>query len=123
MSNCVFCNIEKSKYLFENELFYAVHDLFPVTEGHILIISKKHLENYNDLDKDHKLALIEMIDNATKYILENNDTEFYNIGVNTGESAGQTVMHFHLHVIPRKSGDHSDPKGGVRGVIAEKQKY
>lgn len=123
MSECVFCKIEKKNYLFENNSFFAIHDLYPVTPGHILVITKDHVENYNGLSKTQKIDLIEMIDLAKDYILKNQNTEFYNIGVNTGKPAGQTVMHFHLHVIPRTAGDHSEPEGGVRGVISEKQKY
>ena len=120
-SECPFCS--ETSAILENELAFTRKDLFPVSEGHTLIISKRHVANYFQLTKDEQISILDLL-NETK---ENLDKEFkpdgYNIGVNVNESAGQTVHHVHIHIIPRYTGDVSDPRGGVRGVIPTKKNY
>ena len=118
-----FSEIDPHNYVFESSLFFAIYDRFPVSKGHILIISKEVKKDYFQLDQEEREELQELIVKA-KGIL---DTEFspdgYNIGMNCGEVAGQTVMHFHCHVIPRYKGDMKDPRGGIRHCVEGKGHY
>ena len=121
--NCIFCDIEHERVLAETELCFAIRDRFPVSDGHTLIIPKRHVSNYFDLTDDEVMAMQAMM----KAQKEQLDTELspdgYNIGINVSEAAGQTVFHVHMHLIPRYKGDVENPRGGVRGVIPSKQKY
>lgn len=121
---CVFCeNINKERMLFETTEWYAFYDAYPVSKGHVLIVPKEHFETYFDLPDRLKDSLNFRIQDV-KNILDNKfHPDGYNIGCNCGKPAGQSIMHFHLHIIPRYNGDVEDPKGGVRGVIPSKQKY
>ena len=120
-TNCVFCE-EQDKVL-ENTKCFAIYDRFPVNIGHILIIPKRHYCSYFDSTKDEFMEFNQMILAAQKKLDSIYNPEGYNIGVNCGEAAGQTVMHTHIHLIPRYVGDVTDPAGGIRGVIPSKQKY
>lgn len=129
---CIFCKWkeDKSKILFSSRYFYAVYDGYPVSPGHLLLISKRHVETYDKLYSKEKINLIDCINKGLYHLKKNfslnltqTDEIGYNIGINSGKVAGQTMMHFHCHLIPRVKGDTEDPKGGVRGVIPEKQKY
>lgn len=121
---CIFCNIKKiDKIICESEHVIAFLDLYPVTPGHTLIIPKEHVINYFDISPALQNEMWNLV-NRCKEILDNTyHPNGYNIGININKSAGQTILHTHIHLIPRYSGDTQDPKGGVRGVIAEKQKY
>lgn len=122
---CLFCNkyFEKEQVLYENDSVYVIFDSYPVNEGHILIITKRHIESY--FQTTSKEA--QDIDHALKEMKNRLDEQYhpdgYNIGVNNGEAAGQTIMHLHIHLIPRYQFDTNNPKGGVRGVIPKKQIY
>ena len=121
---CVFCEIIKNQnYFYENDYFVAFYDNYPVSKGHTIIIPKRHFETYFEMNDDEvKWLNIAIFD--LKDILDNEyHPTSYNIGTNAGIDAGQTVMHFHMHLIPRYKGDMDDPRGGVRGVIPSKQKY
>ena len=109
--NCIFCDnfIKNKKALFENKLAIAYFDEFPVSKGHILIVTK--------------IAILELLNKCKKYLDEKFSPTGYNIGLNCGRDAGQSVMHIHMHLIPRYSGDVKDPRGGVRGVIPDKKNY
>jgi len=109
--------------IFYYNLCYARYDKYPVNNGYLLIVTYRHFGNYFDATHEEKLALIDMIDKAKEFLSENFAPDRFNIGINTGEAAGQTVMHFHCHVIPRYKGDIKNPRGGVRGVIPEKMDY
>ena len=123
-NNCIFCNKSKLNIVFEDETFYVIRDAYPVTKDHTLIILNNHEKTYFDLE-DKDIVQLNNIIKIQKQILmgEDNSITGFNIGINQGESAGQTVMHLHIHLIPRRKGDVSDPRGGVRGVIPDKQKY
>ena len=124
MTDCLFCKIEKSKIVSENDIFIVVRDNYPVTELHTLIISKRHTASYFDLEDSEKLRLLKTIDEQKSLLLQNDSTiKGFNVGINDGVEAGQTIMHFHAHLIPRRAGDVQNPRGGVRGVIPEKQNY
>ena len=124
MIDCLFCNIEKSKIVSENDFFIVVRDNYPVTELHTLIISKRHTASYFELEDSEKISLIKTLDKQKNLLLQNDSTiKGFNIGINDGVEAGQTIMHFHAHLIPRRTGDVQNPRGGIRGVIPEKQNY
>ena len=122
--NCPFCSLSPDRVLMENELAYAVNDQYPVTEGHALVIPKRHTENYFSLTKDELLACDELIRDV-RGLVERTDSmvEGFNIGMNAGAAAGQTVFHCHIHVIPRRVGDVDDPRGGIRHLIPGKGNY
>lgn len=121
---CIFCEIESTRIVSSNSLAYVIYDGFPVTEHHCLIIPHRHAESYFDLtDKEREAChdlLVEMKDE-----IQNSDqsVDGFNIGMNSGHSAGQTIFHCHIHLIPRRSGDVENPRGGVRGVIPDKRLY
>ena len=121
---CVFCELTSDRILCANEYFLVVEDIYPVTKHHCLIISKRHVQNYFDLSQAEKVSLTEALELAKDYVdKKDKSITGYNVGINVGRDAGQTVMHFHQHLIPRLTSDTDDPAGGVRGVIPAKQKY
>ena len=124
MSNCLFCNINKDRIVHEYKNFYVVRDAYPVTPLHSLVITKRHVVSYFQCSKEEhdEIPMILDTQKTELKILDNSITGF-NIGMNIGEDAGQTVFHFHIHIIPRRKGDSDNPRGGVRGVIPNKQGY
>lgn len=121
MALCIFCNPEK--VILENSLALAIYDGYPVSTGHMLIISKRHVSNFFDTTSEERQALNALLNEAKRWLDEKHHPDGYNIGINCGESAGQTIMHLHIHLIPRYKGDIDNPRGGVRGVIPEKRIY
>ena len=121
---CVFCDkIDKDRVLFETSNWIAIYDGFPVSKGHTLLIPKEHFATYFDLPDSYKDS-IDFRLNQIKHILDEKfHPDGYNIGFNCGEAAGQSVMHFHMHIIPRYNGDVENPRGGVRGVIPSRMSY
>ena len=124
MSNCPFCNIDDKRIISNYDDYYVIRDLFPVTELHTLIIPKRCVASYFDLN-DRELYNLQQIIKKEKEELINIDKTIsgFNLGVNDGLDAGQTIFHCHIHLIPRRKNDVDDPRGGVRGVIPLKQKY
>lgn len=118
-----FFEIPADKKVGETEHFFLIFDGFAVSPGHILIISKTLREDYFELSSEEKTNLCQAISLAKELIELVYAPDGYNIGMNCGEAAGQTVFHFHCHVIPRYLGDMDDPRGGVRHVIPSKGKY
>lgn len=118
---CIFCKMKD--YILENELAYTIYDKYPVGKGHMLFIPKRHVKNFFDITKEEREAIFELIDEGKRLLDEKYSPDSYNVGINCGEYAGQTVMHVHVHLIPRYIGDMKDPRGGVRGVIPDKMKY
>ena len=118
-----FLDIPCSDYIFESDDFFMIYDRYPVSPGHLLIISKQLRSDYFELTSAEKAALPELIDKARSIIEEQHQPDGYNIGMNCGSAGGQTVMHFHCHVIPRYTGDMADPRGGVRHAVAGKGYY
>ena len=105
-------------------LFFVVRDSFPVTKYHTLIIPHRHVSNFFDLNEGELIDLNKILKKQRKSLMDlDKDISAFNIGVNAGEDAGQSIMHCHIHLIPRRKGDMKNPKGGVRGVIPSKQKY
>ena len=121
VEQCPFC--EHLEEVLSNELAYARYDKYPVNEGHVLIIPYRHVRSYFDLTTEEKTAIFDLLEQAKLLLDKERKPDGYNIGINIGESAGQTVWHVHVHLIPRYKSDMDDPTGGVRGVIPEKQKY
>ena len=121
---CLFCNIKKSGLADENTLAYASYDTYPVSEFHCLIIPKRHVKDYFELTNDEVIACNELIKKIKKEILLKDAlVKGFNIGTNIGKAAGQSVLHCHIHLIPRREGDIENPQGGVRSVIPSKQHY
>ena len=122
--NCPFCNPESERELIaESASAYAILDKFPVNKGHALIIPKRHCLDYFELTFKEQSACIFLLNSVKKIIMEKHNPDGFNVGINVGETAGQTVFHVHIHLIPRYNGDVEDPRGGVRGVISEKKIY
>jgi ATP adenylyltransferase len=122
-AGCIFCEHDRP-VIAENELAIAFRDGFPVTPLHTLVIPKRHVADYFDLYQPELNAINQLLQRLKSDIVNEDDTVTgFNVGINAGESAGQTVLHCHVHLIPRRDGDVDDPRGGVRGVIADKQKY
>jgi diadenosine tetraphosphate (Ap4A) HIT family hydrolase len=121
---CLFCIIKKNQLTSENLLAYANYDPYPVADQHCLIIPKRHVKDYFDLTAEEILACDQLIKKMKKEI-ETKDTSVkgFNIGTNSGKAAGQSIMHCHIHLIPRREGDVENPQGGVRSVIPLKQHY
>jgi diadenosine tetraphosphate (Ap4A) HIT family hydrolase len=107
----------------ENEVGIALRDAFPVTEGHSLVIPKQHVVSLFDLDTEGQAALWQLAAEVRAKLVEEFHPAGFNFGVNDGPAAGQTVMHAHIHVIPRYTGDATDPRGGVRQIIPQKARY
>ena len=124
MSNCIFCNVSPKRIVHEYKHFYIIRDAFPVTPLHSLIITKRHVVSYFQCSKA-ELEEIPIILDTQKTELKYLDNEIrgYNIGMNIGEDAGQSIFHCHIHIIPRREDDTPNPRGGIRGVISEKQNY
>ena len=121
---CLFCNIKESRLTDQNELAYASYDSYPVSEHHCLIIPKRHVENYFDLSNDEIIACNQLIKKIKEKTEANDKTvKGFNIGTNSGKVSGQSIMHCHIHLIPRREGDVKNPQGGVRSVIPLKQHY
>ena len=109
--------------LLESDIGFVIYDGFPVSEGHCLVVPHRVYANYFDSTKEEIVGLQALAVEAQKLLREKFSPDGFNVGINCGEAAGQTVPHMHIHVIPRYKGDMDDPRGGVRGVIPSKQKY
>jgi len=121
---CLFCNKEKQKIVYSSDLFFVVRDSYPVTKHHTLIIPHRHVSNFFDLNEDELIDLNKTLKKQRKFLMDlDKHISAFNIGVNAGKDAGQSIMHCHVHLIPRRKGDIENPRGGVRGVIPSKQKY
>ena len=121
---CIFCKIRKEELQFENQLSYSSIDSYPVSEFHSLIVPKRHVETYFELTNEEIQACNELILKTKEKILkQDTSVKGFNIGTNAGKVAGQSIMHCHIHLIPRREGDVEDPQGGVRSVIPKKQHY
>jgi diadenosine tetraphosphate (Ap4A) HIT family hydrolase len=122
--NCLFCSIDKDRVIDENDFAYVIRDGFSVTEHHSLIIPKRHVEDYFGLNADELEAINALLKSTKKDIdMTDPSVDGYNIGMNCGESAGQTIFHCHVHLIPRRKGDVENPRGGVRHLIPGKGYY
>jgi ATP adenylyltransferase len=123
--DCIFCNKTNCTVISTNNHFFVIRDTaYPVTKYHTLIITNRHIDDFFELTKEEMTELDEILKNQKKELKKlDKKISGFNVGVNIGKDAGQSIMHCHLHLIPRRRGDVEDPRGGVRGVIPEKQKY
>jgi superfamily II DNA or RNA helicase/HKD family nuclease/diadenosine tetraphosphate (Ap4A) HIT family hydrolase len=122
-SDCPFCNPDPDRVFLQADLIVGVWDAFPVAAGHALLVTRRHVASWFDATGQERQALTEAIDSARRAILQRNAPDGFNIGVNVGEVAGQTISHLHVHVIPRYRGDVPDPRGGIRHVIPGRGNY
>ena len=121
---CLFCDVKKTGIVYENELAYASYDSYPVSEHHCLIIPKRHIKDYFELTNDELLACNDLIKIVKKEITNKDPlVKGFNLGTNVGNVSGQSILHCHFHLIPRREGDVDNPQGGVRSVIPNKQHY
>ncbi len=123
-SNCPFCFLDKKiKVIKYNDLAFVIYDIFPVSKGHCLVITKRHVSNFFDITNEEKLAILNLVDQMKNELHKKYNPDGFNLGVNINEAAGQTVPHVHFHLIPRYTGDMENPRGGVRHVIPDKGNY
>tara|TARA_Y100000590_G_scaffold241052_1_gene271056 strand:- start:541 stop:966 length:426 start_codon:yes stop_codon:yes gene_type:complete len=127
-NECLFCKIQEENYskeiIFQSDYFYVTKDSYPVIKLHTLIISNRHVPTFFELDDVEVLDLSNILKKQKIDIRNLDDTvTAFNIGINDGKDAGQSINHLHVHLIPRRVGDIDNPQGGVRGVIPNKQKY
>lgn len=115
--------LQNRNIILENDYAFVIYDKYPVSIGHCLIVPKRVYANYFDSTPEEIVGLSDLLFKAKNFLDKEYKPSGYNVGINCGEDGGQTVMHMHMHVIPRYKGDMDDPSGGVRGVIPDKQKY
>lgn len=121
--DCPFCSLAAAELVYESEQVVAFRDRYPVSKGHTLVIPLRHVVTYFDASENEQAELWRAVASLKRDLDRELRPDGFNVGFNAGAAAGQTVMHLHVHVIPRFTGDMKDPRGGVRGVIPEKQKY
>ena len=120
---CPFCALPAERVLFRNDAAVAVRDAYPVTPGHTLVIPRRHVASYFDATPLEREAMLALLDAAMQQLQDEFGPAGYNIGINDGAAAGQTIGHLHMHLIPRYPGDRPDPRGGVRWVIPDRADY
>jgi len=118
-----FSEIPEEDWIDSNEQAFAIYDNYPVTDGHILIISKREVPTWFDATEDEQQAIMSLLGKIKLYLQDEYNPDGFNVGINNGEAAGQTISHLHVHLIPRYEGDMEDPRGGVRHVIPERGNY
>lgn len=124
MNDCPFCiRIAESTITLSNDLAVAFPDSYPVSTGHMLIVSHRHIEDFFSLTPEEQAAIWNLVTPVRTHIQTQHTPDGYNLGINVGLSAGQTVPHAHFHVIPRYAGDAADPRGGIRWVLPSKAVY
>ncbi|AUN95224.1 HIT family protein [Pseudazoarcus pumilus] len=120
---CPFCDLPDSRVVLANDLAFVLRDAYPVSPGHTLVIPRRHVASYADVKPAEREAMFALLDLARHELAATFAVDGFNIGINDGRAAGQTVMHVHMHLIPRFVGDVADPRGGVRWVIPAKARY
>lgn len=120
---CPFCTVDGGRIYLENDVALALPDAFPIAQGHTLVVPKRHIASIFDLTEEEQAALWKLVALVRAKLWHDLAADGFNIGINDGAAAGQTVMHAHVHIIPRHKGDSPDPRGGVRWIKPEKAKY
>lgn len=120
---CPFCTLPPERIIDSNDLALVIRDGYPVSPGHTLVIPKRHVGSWFEITPEEQSAMLDLLGKAKAVLEEELKPDGYNIGINDGPSAGQTVPHLHMHLIPRYKGDIEDPRGGVRWIIPGKAKY
>jgi ATP adenylyltransferase len=124
VNDCLFCKMPKKRILLENNLGYAIGDKYPITEGHALIIPKRHSKDYFELGQAEVNSLTSLARDIKRFLISKDSTiKGFNVGFNCDSAAGQTIMHTHMHVVPRRQGDVEKPIGGIRNIIPGKGEY
>jgi diadenosine tetraphosphate (Ap4A) HIT family hydrolase len=121
--SCVFCCLPLERIVAQNDLAIVIRDGFPVSPGHTLVIPRRHVASYFETTAEERLAMFELLEDAKRDLGNEFAPAAFNIGINDGQAAGQTVMHLHMHLIPRYAGDSPDPRGGVRWIFPGKADY
>ncbi|WP_416198472.1 MAG: Diadenosine tetraphosphate (Ap4A) hydrolase [Sporanaerobacter sp.] len=121
--SCLFCGREFLDIIAENELVFAIYDKYPVNLGHVLIIPKRHYASFYESTEEELIAIYEIVQKCKEIVDSKYKPTGYNIGININESAGQTIMHLHVHMIPRYDGDVEDPRGGIRNLKTQLVPY
>lgn len=122
-SACPFCSLPAGRILGGNAFAVWIRDAFPVSDGHSLVIPRRHVGSFFDIGTDERSAMLDLLEQARARAQRDFRPDGFNIGINDGAAAGQTVPHLHMHLIPRFAGDVADPRGGVRWVIPERADY
>ena len=122
-AGCRFCSVSADELLISEPLAYLRRDRFPLTRGHCLVIPRRHVLSLFDTTPEERAAIFSLLDRAKAMIDAEHRPDGYNIGINDGAAAGQTIMHLHVHLIPRYLGDTTDPRGGVRWVFPDRARY
>jgi diadenosine tetraphosphate (Ap4A) HIT family hydrolase len=120
---CPFCPIKEREIIAEHPLAAAITDSFPLTKGHTLIVPRRHVSSFFELTKEERMVMLGLLDQAKAALDARYSPHGFNIGINDGAAAGQTVMHVHMHLIPRYKGDADDPRGGVRWIFPRRADY
>ena len=120
---CAFCAIEPAQFLAANDLAVAIKDRYPISPGHMLIIPRRHVANFMDATDAERDALWALVPKVMERLTKEHSPDGFNIGLNDGAAAGQTIPHLHVHLIPRYSGDQRDPRGGLRKIFLQKADY
>jgi diadenosine tetraphosphate (Ap4A) HIT family hydrolase len=122
-SACPFCEVPPERIIAATQSVLALYDGFPVSPGHALVVPRRHVASWKEVSPGEKAAIWQMVDELRGLITDRYRPSAFNVGFNDGAAAGQTVMHFHVHVIPRYAGDAADPRGGIRWVLPDKAVY
>jgi diadenosine tetraphosphate (Ap4A) HIT family hydrolase len=120
---CPFCSLPPERVLASNALAFVIRDGYPVSPGHTLIIPRRHVGSFFEISEEERAAMLALLDGQKRALDAEYSPAGYNVGINDGAAAGQTVPHLHIHLIPRFAGDLPDPRGGVRWVMPHKAKY
>lgn len=123
MIDCPFCSLPPSRIVHENDHCVAIRDAFPTSQGHTLIISKRHVRSFFELSEEEVIEVFRLMDVAKRRLDDEHQPNGFNVGINDGKAAGQTIGHLHVHLIPRYLGDRPDPRGGVRWIFPDKADY
>lgn len=123
IDHCPFCTLSQERIILQNDLAVVIRDGFPISPGHTLIIPKRHVGSFFEITPLERDSLLDLLDEAKTTLDNELHPSGFNIGINDGAPAGQTVPHLHIHLIPRYAGDCPDPRGGVRWIFPDKAKY
>ena len=123
LTDCPFCNLPQERILHDGSWTLAFRDAFPVSPGHTLIVPKRHVQSFFELENHEVNELMSFLKKEKDFLVAERHPDAFNIGINDGTAAGQTVHHLHVHLIPRYLGDSEDPRGGIRWIFPDKAKY
>lgn len=121
--NCPFCNLEINNILLQNDFSISTSDAFPVSKGHSLIVPRRHISSIFDATEDELTHIFKLVADTRVLLNDQYNPQGFNVGINDGVAAGQTLMHLHIHLIPRYKDDQNDPRGGIRWIFPDKAKY